>query len=484
MGLNHLFIKAMAAVLFLILLPVIVQGQAEPQIFQLVTIEENKCLQILDYGGTFVPCEINFTIAKNTVFLANPNPPGNLKIQIFGTPYCLDREHCHSSTSDMRYSDCNHCGAVHWTIDINDGSVREDGNNNCIYNDSGNAYIHHCSIGFQKFKVSNLGNHFQLKSVRYGDCFAGDKFMNCASAPTFYTTGLPGYLSIHIDKDPDNRCIDREHCHSDTSNIRLYDCSHCGAIHWTLNIPSVTEDGLNNCVNRYGDNGTRMEHCTDSFEAFSIVIIPNNVSMTEKIMDNSPTQTSLKTVYLDSRKYFEMELSSGLRGVRLSRCIDHGVWEPVMELELVHYLPYIIPNAQYMVTRIHLNIPYSNSLSIFDIMNRMAKDNYLINMYKLYYGITDGSVTNNDGLLSNFVTNHGGVPTTGYTATTINELLQGLKNSAFDNDQYYESFYIGQNNGYQWYLDFIPKESISLPLYWPKELSLNGKRFHNLCCHM
>ena len=132
-----------------------------------------------------------------------------------------------------------------------------------------------------------------------------------------------------------------------------------------------------------------------------------------------------------------------------------------------------------MVTRIYLNVPYSNSLSIFDIMNRMAEDNGLISMYKINYGTTDGSVTDNDGLLSNFVTNHGGVPTTNYTSTTIRMLLQGLKNSAFDNHRYHESFYIGQNNGYQWYLDFIPKESISPPLYWPKELSLNSKRFHS-----
>ena len=185
--------------------------------------------------------------------------------------------------------------------------------------------------------VSNLGNHFQLKSIAYGDCFAGDKFVNCASAPTFYTTDLPGYLSIHIDKDPNNYYIDREHCHSSTSNIRLYDCSHCGAIHWTLDIPKVAEDGLNNCVNRYGDKGTHMEHCTDSFEAFSIVILPNNVSM---VVENIPLRFSSLEI-VDPKKYFQLDLSSGLRGVRLSRCIDHGVREPVMELELMHYLPYV-----------------------------------------------------------------------------------------------------------------------------------------------
>ena len=99
-------------------------------------------------------------------------------------------------------------------------------------------------------------------------------------------------------------------------------------------------------------------------------------------------------------------------------------------------------------------------------------------MYKIYYGITDGYITDNDGLLSNFVTSPGGVSTTGYTAATINQLLQGLKNNAFHNDQYYESLYMGQNNGYQWYLDFIAKGSTSLPLYWPKDLAeiqSNGK---------
>ena len=331
----YLFTKAMIVVLFLVLLPLIVQGQPEPSIFQLVTVEENKCLQILN-GGTFVPCKTNSAYTKHTIFLANPGQQGHLQIQIFGTPYCLDREHCHSSTSNMRYSDCDHCGAVHWTISPNDGSVMEDGTNNCIYNDSGIAYIHHTSIGCQKFTKSIVGNHFQLKSVTHGDCFAGDKMENCASALTFYTTGTPGHLSIHIDKDPNNRCIDREHCHSSTSNIRLYDCSHCGAVHWTLDIPKVAEDGLNNCINRDGDNDTRMEHCTDSFEPFSIVILFNNVSIA---VDNNPTPTSMKLTHLeiiDPRKYFELDLSSGLRGVRLFRNVHHGVREPVMELELVH----------------------------------------------------------------------------------------------------------------------------------------------------
>ena len=473
-----LFVTAVTTVMFLNLFPLIVQGQ--PQIFQLVTVEDNTCLQIQEFKGTFVPCKVNSTtFTANTVFLVNPGTPGYLSIQIFGTNHCLDREHCHSSTSDLRYSDCDHCGAIHWTINTNNGMVSEDGTNNCIYKDaSGDAYIQHCNDGFQKFNVSNIGKHFQLKSTRYGDCLAGDRFMNCATAPSFYTTGLPGYLSIHIYGDPSS-CIDREHCHSSTSNIRYYNCSHCGAIHWTINGQMVAEDGFNNCINRYRVNGTIMEHCSNGFEEFNVVIIPNNVRIVEKFLDNNSIQDSSQFPELDLRKYFKWDLSNGLCGVRLSKCANHGVLEPIMELEFVHYLPYIIPNAQYIVTHIHTNVPYSDSTSIFDVMNILVKDNSLITKYYIQYGLTGKSVTNNDGLLSNFIT-FGSVPTTGYTETTITRLLQGIKNGAFNNDHYHESFYVGQNNGCQWYLDFYTYGNISVPLYWPMHLSenqLNSKRF-------
>ena len=58
----------MAAVLFLVLLPLIVEGQPNPSIFQLVTADaEEKCLQILN-GGTFVPCKTNSTYTKIQYF--------------------------------------------------------------------------------------------------------------------------------------------------------------------------------------------------------------------------------------------------------------------------------------------------------------------------------------------------------------------------------------------------------------------------------
>ena len=438
----------MAYILILILLPLIVQGQQ--QIFQLVTVEDNQCLQIQEYKGTFVPCKKNSaTLSENTVFLTNPDSPGNLKIQIFSTKYCLDREQCHSDTSNLRYFDCGHCGAIHWSIDNNTGAVMEDGTNNCIYRDSsGDAYIHHCTDGFQKFMVSYFGYHFQLKSELYGDCFGGDRFMNCANAPTFYATDLPGYLSIHIYIDPSN-CIDREHCHSATSNIRIYNCSHCGAVHWTIDLPIVSEDGQNNCVNRCNVNGTIMEHCSDGYEEFIVVIFPSNVTIAQKLIYDNPVHPSFQFSGIDPKTYFEWDLSRGLRGVRLSRCINHGALEAIMELEFVHNLPYVIPNVQYIVTRIHVYISYSYSASIFDIMERVTEDNDLIIKYRVYYGMIDGSVTNNDGLLSSFVTNLRDVDANAYTPATINQLLHGIRNSAFNNDQYKEMYHIGPNNGYQ-----------------------------------
>jgi len=58
---------------------------------------------------------------------------------------CLDREHCHSSTSNARLSDCNHCGSYHWQL-LPDGKLAEDGGANCIINDGS---IKHCSDSFQ-----------------------------------------------------------------------------------------------------------------------------------------------------------------------------------------------------------------------------------------------------------------------------------------------------------------------------------------------
>ena len=127
-----------------------------------------------------------------------------------------------------------HCGAIHWSINT-DGSVREDTGKNCIYRDSsGHASVRHCSDGFEKFTRVFLGNRFQLKSAKHGDCVTGAVFANCSSAPTFYACQRTTRFTT--------KCLDRKHCHFSTSNVRIFDCSHCGAIHWSIAYNQVGED--------------------------------------------------------------------------------------------------------------------------------------------------------------------------------------------------------------------------------------------------
>jgi hypothetical protein len=66
------------------------------------------------------------------------------------TNWCMDREHCHSDTSNLRLSECDHCGAMHWLFfDKGDGTfyLAEDDGLNCIYNNNGTPAVHHCKDG-------------------------------------------------------------------------------------------------------------------------------------------------------------------------------------------------------------------------------------------------------------------------------------------------------------------------------------------------
>lgn len=60
-----------------------------------------------------------------------------------------------------------------------------------------------------------------------------------------------------------NLCLDREHCHSSTSNLRAYDCGHCGAIHWQYDGSKLAEDGMRNCVTPDNGGGSMVAHCSD-----------------------------------------------------------------------------------------------------------------------------------------------------------------------------------------------------------------------------
>ena len=469
-----------------VILPLTVQGIRYPnQFFQLVS-ENGNCLQLWDDHGTFVPCkdeDVNghgFIMSANTVFLVNDDRPGHFKIQLFGKSECLDRKHCHSSTSTLRYSDCGECGAVHWSINTFDGSVREDSDNNCIYCDEdGEARVRHCTDGFERFTVNYLGDRFQLKSKTHGDCVAGENFTNCNDAPTFFTRDSPGKYKIHVYEDPD-KCLDRKHCHSSTSSVRLHDCSHCGADDWSVDFPcTVWQDDNKNYVNR-GDkhNATKMYHCSDGHEQLYFVIIPNEPTIVDDITEYNPTVVQpLEFPAPDPNQYLQRNLSLGIRGVKIFRSRSSNTFE----IEIVHFLPVATRsgnfNREYMVTHIHTNIRYQEDLSILFVMESIAADITQIAQYNIRYGMVDTNhqrATNFHGLFSQFVTNSQGVPVTRFTQATIDELQRGIRNNVAPSGtpQYFESFYDGQFEPRQWYLDF--NTFTNNVLYWPSDFYQNN----------
>ena len=151
MGLRHLLVKAYAAVLVLNLGLLMVQGQTK--LFQLATVNEpNLCLQIQQERGVLVPCQTEHSeITENTIFFVDKDSHENCIIQLFKTGKCLGYN---STTSNLCLSQCDKHEVIHWNINIVGGSVSEGSDNNCIYKDSKrDVSIHHCSDGFEKFKV-------------------------------------------------------------------------------------------------------------------------------------------------------------------------------------------------------------------------------------------------------------------------------------------------------------------------------------------
>ena len=148
-------------VVFLITIFVIQASQGQQsEHFQLVTRDGN-CLQVTKNTGIINSCKDtggNFTV--NTVYYLS-GAPGTYSLHIVGSlGLCLDREHCHSGSSDLRYSECDHCGAIHWNIITNTGAVCEDACKNCIYLTSNvTAAVHHCTDGHEAFNKTLVGPH-------------------------------------------------------------------------------------------------------------------------------------------------------------------------------------------------------------------------------------------------------------------------------------------------------------------------------------
>ena len=285
-----------------------------------------------------------------------------------GTGKCLDKIYYNSTTSNLCYSECDNRKGIKWKINTLDGSVSEDLGSNCIFKDfSGGAFVHRCFDGFEKFKVHILGDRFQLQSKRCGDCLAGDKFLNCAFSPAYFTTGFPGEYSIHVFENPDT-CLIRDTCNSDLSNVHLDDCSHCGASHWSIAELKVGEDQMSNCINRDINNNTILRPCSDNFEELSIIIISNFYDHYILKRDDGRPEYPLP----DPAVYLRGNLANGLLGIKLFKYIGRGV-QPTMELEFVH-TNFLISDKSlpYIVTHVHTSIPYSTSQSIFDIVPRIT----------------------------------------------------------------------------------------------------------------
>jgi len=118
-----------------------------------------------------------------------------------------------------------------------------------------------------------FGSRLQFVSGRKGDCFNGPVFSPCSQSALYTLTGLPGQYQIHVAGQ--TYCVDREHCHFATSNIRFYDCEHCGAIHWNFQGTKLGEDGMANCLVRLIADQTGMVHCSDFHEDMAIFAIPD-----------------------------------------------------------------------------------------------------------------------------------------------------------------------------------------------------------------
>ena len=157
---NYLFVKALSAILLLNMAPLIVQGQGK--LFQLGSVNEaNQCLQIQQERGTLVPCHTeNDGLSENTVFFMENDEHGNYKIQLYRTGKCLGYN---STTSNLRLSSCEKHELIYWNIaKILTGIVyvSEGLDENCLFKDSsGDVSIHHCSDGYEKFKVIIVVNH-------------------------------------------------------------------------------------------------------------------------------------------------------------------------------------------------------------------------------------------------------------------------------------------------------------------------------------
>jgi len=114
--------------------------------------------------GNFLTCNsenCEFSQSATQIYKEEGGNDGQSRFT-YGTQ-CLDRESCHSSTSDARLSDCNHCGTYHWKYDQASGKLGEDKMSNCIQY---NGKMAHCSTTWEPVDFYNQSNCEDIKNVK------------------------------------------------------------------------------------------------------------------------------------------------------------------------------------------------------------------------------------------------------------------------------------------------------------------------------
>ena len=114
---------------------------------------------------------------------------------------------------------------------------------------------------------------FFLQDMSDGTCLGGGQFKRCSIDALWYVSGKPGHYKLHKKgQDDDDHhsgeeglCLDRTVCDTESSDVRVGSCEHCGASGWSINGDAKTgyqlsQGGLTRCLTREGKRA-RMEPC-------------------------------------------------------------------------------------------------------------------------------------------------------------------------------------------------------------------------------
>jgi serine/threonine-protein phosphatase 6 regulatory ankyrin repeat subunit B len=129
----------------------------------------------------------------------------------------------------------------------------------------------------QKLAKSAGPPSFFLQDINDGQCLAGDKYKRCGLDTLWFVTGKPGSYQIHhrpLSDDEDDVCLSRDQCQQDASDLKLKECTHCGAKKWNILGDAdtgyvLTEDGNKNCLKRVGDKATTIK-CDKGYTGVSL----------------------------------------------------------------------------------------------------------------------------------------------------------------------------------------------------------------------